>query len=139
MQELLLRYTDKHPEVIALRDTIAGLKQQQAQELAEIAKGGTGSGAIRNLSVNPVHQNTLLQLNQTDVEIAALRGAIAQHELEISRLRTFVNTAPDVEQRFATLNRDYDVTKAQYAALVERMEKARFPKMPIAQASSAFV
>jgi polysaccharide chain length determinant protein (PEP-CTERM system associated) len=125
LQELLLRYTDKHPEVIALRDTIASLKQQQAQELAAIEQGGTGSGAIRNLSVNPVHQNTLLQLNQTDVEIAALRGAIAQHELEISRLRSFVNKAPDVEQRFATLNRDYDVTKAQYAALVERMERAR--------------
>lgn len=125
LSELLLRYTERHPEVIALRDTIAGLKQQQERELQAIAKGEPGSGAIRNLSVNPVHQNTLLQLNQTDVEIAALRGAIAQHELEISRLRTFVDTAPDVEQRFATLNRDYDVTKAQYEALVERMEKAR--------------
>ena len=125
LQELMLRYTDKHPEVIALRDTIAGLKRQQAQELAAIAGGSPGTGAIRNLSVNPVRQNTLLQLNQTDVEIAALKGAIAQHELEIARLRKFVNTAPDVEQRFATLNRDYDVTKAQYAALVDRMEKAR--------------
>jgi len=124
LQDLLLRYTDRHPEVVALRDTIAGLKRQEADELRALAHGGPGS-AFRSLAANPVRQTIMLQLNQTDVEIAALRGAVKQHELEIARLRTFVDTAPEVEQRFATLNRDYDVTKVQYAALVERLEKAR--------------
>jgi hypothetical protein len=32
---------------------------------------------------------------------------------------------PQVEAEFARLNRDYDVTKANYTALVERLEKSR--------------
>jgi hypothetical protein len=37
-----------------------------------------------------------------------------------------VNTAPEVEAEFSRLNRDYDVTRAQYQSLVERLEKAKF-------------
>jgi polysaccharide chain length determinant protein (PEP-CTERM system associated) len=125
LDELLLRYTDKHPEVIALRDTIRELKEREAKELTDIKAGGAGTGAIRSLSANPVFQSIQLQLNQADVDIASLRGAVAQHRTEVANLRKFVDTAPEVEQELARLNRDYDVTKAQYQALVERLEKAR--------------
>jgi polysaccharide chain length determinant protein (PEP-CTERM system associated) len=125
LEELLLRFTDKHPEVIALRETIRELKQREAKEMAEIKAGGTGTGAIRSLSANPVFQSIQLQLNQADVDIASLRGAVAQHRAEVASLRRFVDTAPEVEQELARLNRDYDITKAQYQALVERLEKAR--------------
>lgn len=125
LQELLLRFTEKHPEVIALRQTIAELKAREAKELAELSQGGTGTGAIRSLSVNPVYQSIQTQLNQSDVEIAALRGAVTQHEKEIDRLGAFVDSAPEVEQEYARLNRDYDVIKAQYESLVKRLEQAR--------------
>jgi len=125
LQELLLRFTDKHPEVIALRGQIEELKRQEAKELADIAKGGTGSGAIRSLATNPVYQEIQMQLNQSDVESASLRGEIDQHNGEIAKLKKVVNTAPEVEQRYAQLNRDYDVTKAQYTALAARLEKAK--------------
>jgi len=125
LQELLLRFTEKHPEVIALRETIADLKQREAAELAELSRGGSGSGAIRSLSVNPVYQSIQTQLNQSEVEIAALRGAVSQHEQEIARLNTFVDSAPEVEQEYSRLNRDYDVIKAQYESLVRRLEQAR--------------
>jgi len=36
-----------------------------------------------------------------------------------------VNTAPEVEAEYARLNRDYDVTRAQHHALVERLERAK--------------
>jgi hypothetical protein len=36
-----------------------------------------------------------------------------------------VDTMPQVEAEFARLNRDYAVNKAQYTALVDRLEKAR--------------
>ncbi|MGB8327866.1 MAG: XrtA system polysaccharide chain length determinant [Steroidobacteraceae bacterium] len=125
LEELLLRFTDKHPEVIALRNTIAELKAREARELAELAHGGRGTGAIRSLNANPVYQTIQVQLNQAEVEIASLRGAVAQHRNEISGLRQFVNLAPEVEQEFARLNRDYGVTKAQYETMVQRLEQAR--------------
>jgi polysaccharide chain length determinant protein (PEP-CTERM system associated) len=125
LQELLLRFTEKHPQVIALRENIADLKAREKQELAELSRGGSGSGAIRSLSVNPVYQSIQTQLNQSEVEVAALRGAVSQHEKEIARLGSFVDTAPEVEQEYSRLNRDYDVIKAQYESLVRRLEQAR--------------
>jgi len=124
LENLLLKYTDKHPEVIALRQTIADLKAREAKEMAELAKGGSGTGAIRSLTANPVYQAIQLQVNQVDVDMAALHGAIAQHEQQIKELRRIVDLAPEVEREFAELNRDYGVTKAQYEALVRRLEQA---------------
>jgi len=125
LQDLLLRFTDKHPEVIALRQTIGELKTREAEELATLSRGGTGTGAIRSLSVNPVYQSMQTQLSQSEVDIAALRGAVGQHEQEIARLGAFVDSAPEVEQEYSRLNRDYDVIKAQYESLVKRLEQAK--------------
>lgn len=125
LEDLLLRFTDKHPEVIALRRTIADLKQSEAKELAELQRGGAGSGEIRSLSANPVYQQIQSQLSQVDVEIASHQGAADQHRQEIANLRKFVDQAPEVEQELARLNRDYNVTKAQYDQLVTRREQAR--------------
>ena len=125
LEDLLLRYTDKHPEVLALKDTIHELKAREAKEMAELARGGPGTGAIRSLSANPVYQSIQVQLNQVEVDLASLRGAVSQHQNEIANLRKFVNLAPEVEQEFSRLNRDYGVTKAQYEVLVQRLQQAR--------------
>jgi polysaccharide chain length determinant protein (PEP-CTERM system associated) len=125
LQDLLLRFTDKHPEVVALRQTIAELKAREAEELATLSRGGAGTGAIRSLSVNPVYQSIQTQLGQTEVDIAALRGAVSQHEKEIARLGAFVDSAPEVEQEYSRLNRDYNIVKAQYESLVKRLEQAK--------------
>jgi polysaccharide chain length determinant protein (PEP-CTERM system associated) len=125
LEDLLLRYTEKHPEVISLRRTIEELKVKEAAELAELQRGGMGTGAIRSLSANPVYQQIQSQLNQTQVEIASLQGEVSQHQSEIAGLRRFVDQAPEIEQEFSRLNRDYGVTKAQYDQLVARREQAR--------------
>jgi hypothetical protein len=59
------------------------------------------------------------------VEIASLRRALADHQNRVAELRKLLDTMPQVEAEHARLNRDYDVTKANYTALVERLEKSR--------------
>ena len=125
LDDLLLRFTDKHPDVVAARETVAQLKQRQATELDALRRGDPAAIAGSGLAANPVYQNIQLQLNQTDVEIAAVRGDLAEHEQAEAELRRVVNTAPGVEAEFQRLNRDYDVTKAQYNSLVDRLEKAK--------------
>ena len=125
LDDLLLRFTDKHPDVIALRQTLADLKQRRAAELDALKRGDAGAAAATGATSNPVYQSIQLQLNQADVEIAGLRGELADHQVRISELRRMVDTQPQVEAEFARLNRDYAVNKAQYTALVERLEKAR--------------
>jgi polysaccharide chain length determinant protein (PEP-CTERM system associated) len=125
LADLLLRYTDRHPDVIALRQTLAELKVRQQAELEGARKGDPSALIASGLSSNPVYQSIQLQVNQTDVEVATLRGELADHMRTESELRRVANTATEVEAEFARLTRDYTVEKAQYTALVERLQKAR--------------
>lgn len=125
LDELLLRFTEKHPDVIALRQTLSELQQRRAQELEALKRGDPGAAASTGASSNPIYQSIQLQLNQADVEIAGLRGELSDHQQKVSDLRRMVDTMPQVEAEFARLNRDYAVNKAQYTALVDRLEKAR--------------
>ena len=125
LDDMLLRFTDKHPDVIALQATLTELKQRRENELAALRRGDAGAAVATGASSNPVYQSIQLQLNQTDVEIAGLRGELADHQAKVAELHKVVDTMPQVEAEFARLNRDYTVEKAQYNALVDRLQKAR--------------
>jgi len=124
LQELLLRFTDKHPEVIALREQISQLEQRRTREedaFRKLAASGRASAA----STNPVYQRLQVDLNAAEVEVATLNGEVSDRERHIEQLKSLVNTAPEVEAELARLNRDYGVTKSQYDSLVQRLETAR--------------
>ena len=125
LDELLLKYTDKHPDVIATRATLAELKQRRATELTNLQRGDASAIASSGAGNNPVYQSMQLELNKVDVEIAALRRELAQHQATVADLRQRLNSAPQVEAEYQQLNRDYDVNKAQYTALLESYQKAR--------------
>src|ERR1700733_7672551 len=125
LDELLLKYTDKHPDVIAMRATLAELKQRRTTELANLRRGDASAIASSGAGNNPVYQSMQLELNKVDVEIAALRRELAQHQATVADLRQRLNSAPQVEAEYQQLNRDYDVNKAQYTALLESYQKAR--------------
>jgi polysaccharide chain length determinant protein (PEP-CTERM system associated) len=125
LDDLRLKFTERHPEVRALEETLKELKARHQAELDALKRGDTSAAASAGLATNPVYQSLQLQLNQANVEIAALRGELGDHRSSEAELRKLVNTAPEVEAEFARLTRDYDVEKAQYTALVERLEKAK--------------
>jgi polysaccharide chain length determinant protein (PEP-CTERM system associated) len=125
LDELLLRFTDKHPDVIAARRTLEDLKKRQQVEIEAIRHGDQAAIAASGLAANPVYQGIKLQLSQTEVEVAAARRQVADREGKIAELRKMINTAPEVEAEFARLNRDYDVTRGQYQALAERLSRAK--------------
>jgi protein tyrosine kinase modulator len=125
LDELLLRFTDKHPDVIAARRTLEDLKKRQQVEIEAVRRGDQAAIAASGLAANPVYQGIKLQLSQADVEVAAARRQLADREGKIAELRKMINTAPAVEAEYARLNRDYDVTRGQYQALVEHLNRAK--------------
>ena len=125
LDELLLNYTEKHPKVIELRNTIAELQKRLNDEIEAARKGDASAAARTGLAASPVYQNLKLQYDQVGVEIAGLQADIANHRQRVASLRSMMNTAPEVEAQFSRLNRDYTVVKAQYEALVEQLGRAR--------------
>jgi polysaccharide chain length determinant protein (PEP-CTERM system associated) len=125
LDELLSKYTDNHPDVIETRKNLAELETRRAAEIASLKNGDAAAAASSGASANPVYQSIQLELNKVDVEIADLRTQLAQHDDKVRQLRQLLHTAPQVEAEYAQLNRDYDVNKAQYTALLSSYEKAR--------------
>ena len=125
LDELLLRFTDNHPDVIAARRTLDELKQRQKTELEAIRRGDPAAIAASGLAANPVYQAMKLQLSQADIEVATARQAVADQEQKIGEQRKMINTAPEVEAEYERLNRDYSVTHSEYQALVDQLSRAK--------------
>ena len=125
LDDLLLRFTDKHPDVIATRQNLEELQRRRAAEIESLKRGDADAVAASGAASSPVFQSIQLALNQVDVDIASMRGSLAQHRSKAADLRNRLDSAPQVEAQFAALNRDYDVNKTQYSALLANYEKAR--------------
>ncbi len=126
LEELRLRYTDKHPQIGQILATIEQLREQQAAEMqAAMDAGITNTYDGSSLETNPVYQNMRIQLTNTDVEIASLRAQARQQRDKVGELRLLVDTIPQVEAELNRLNRDYDVVKSKYEELLQQYEIAK--------------
>ena len=125
LDELLLRFTDKHPDVIAARRQLEDLKARQTVEIGALRRGVQTAIADTGVAASPLYQGMKLQLSQIDVEVAGARQQVADQEKKIAELRKMINIAPQVEADYERLNRDYSVTHTQYQALVDRLSRAR--------------
>jgi polysaccharide chain length determinant protein (PEP-CTERM system associated) len=93
--------------------------------VAAPAPNGSDDMMMRSLDMNPVYQSMKISLSQADAELAEVRGQIAAQEQAIGGLRSRMDAIPQVEAELAQLNRDYQVNKAQYDQLLQRLESAR--------------
>jgi polysaccharide chain length determinant protein (PEP-CTERM system associated) len=124
LEELRLRYTDKHPRITQILETIELLRNQQAEEQQPAENAGARAAGAASLDTNPVYQNMRIQLSNTEVEGASLRAEVRQQQSEVQNLKTLVDTVPQVEAELGRLNRDYGVVKAKYEQLLAQLETA---------------
>ena len=123
LDDLLLKYTDKHPDVVAIKSTIELLEEQKAEELAQHAVA-TPTLPVSNLETNPIYQKLKIALGEAEANVASLRTRVDRYQSEVNRLGKLVDTVPLVEAEFNRLNRDYDVNKKNYESLLQRRESA---------------
>lgn len=134
LDQLLLQFTDKHPDVIAVRQTLADLKKQRDAEMAEITKSMTATASAENdgngMPVpagvsNPLYQQLKLTLSQEEANIAAIKVRVQEYESRLTEMQKLVNSVPEIEAQLKALNRDYEVTRQNYDQLLARRESAR--------------
>jgi polysaccharide chain length determinant protein (PEP-CTERM system associated) len=125
LEQLLLRFTDAHPEVVAQRETLAALEARRDQELAALRNSRRSLGTLRPGEGGLVLQNLQVSLNEVEVRIATLRSELANHENRLAELRRAADTMPAIEAELAKLTRDHSTTKAQYESLLKRRESVR--------------
>lgn len=125
-EELLLRFTTKHPEVLAVDSTLVELRARQDAELKRVRAGHKATGELASsLKSNPVFQSLQVQAKQAAVQVAELQRDVSLRSGRVAELQHVVGTVPEVEAELARLNRDYDATRAQYQELLKRFETAK--------------
>lgn len=125
----LIRFTENHPDVLETRRLLDNLVKQREAELAaltETAAGKAGSGFVAT-------QNTLyheLQMNvaRLETEVASTRVRVKAFQDKVDSLESRLNLIPEIEAEFTGLNRDYDVTRSKYEALLARREASELAR-----------
>lgn len=123
LDELLRRYTDLHPDVVAARRVIARLEEQKLQD-AEARRRAALSKPARASASNSVSMQIKLALAESEATVAALRVRSADLQARVGQLRSSATRVPQVEAELTQLNRDYEVVRRNYETMVGRREKA---------------
>lgn len=125
LDQLLLQYTDRYPDVIALKQTIKELKARRKRQLAAARKGSVGAASALGLTANPVYQQLEERYDAERVEVASIEQEISDFKRQMSSLKAKMGAAPQVQAEYNQLTRNYAVTKSQYDALLARLDSTR--------------
>lgn len=121
MDELLLNYTQQHPDVIGIKRTIAQLEKQKKQEMQASEKDGEGPLYDKT---NPVYQQMKIALTEAEANVASLSARVKEYDNRVISLKKLIDTIPQVEAELKNLDRDYNVHKKNYNTLLARRESA---------------
>ncbi|WP_010542985.1 XrtA system polysaccharide chain length determinant [Sphingomonas elodea] len=120
LSELRARgFTDAHPDVIALRQQIAGAQAAVSREPG----GGGGSGG--SSFANPLYLSLRSMQADKAATVAALSQRRAQIQGDLSALGAKLGQAPQVAAEQGQIDRDYQVLKDQYSKLLADREQLR--------------
>jgi polysaccharide chain length determinant protein (PEP-CTERM system associated) len=125
LDELLLKYTPGHPEVIALKKSIADLERQKREQLANAALSGEAGAPPAPAGVNPVFQQLKIALGEAEANVASLSSRAKMIKEKIEAMKKQMDDRLKVETQLQGLNRDYATIRENYVALLKRRETAR--------------
>ena len=126
LDQLSLRYTNQHPDVIEINHRINQLNKLRDNEIRELtsAAQADGSGSPLLLNQNPVFQEMKLNIINLENEIAAINVRVDNFTQKVNDLKSKIHLIPEVEAQLTALNRGYQITKQKYEEMLRRRESA---------------
>jgi len=119
LAEAQLSFTEKHPEVVRLKEELATAERIAAAERELPAKDRAPA-----LQANPEYRRLVNDRNTARMRIAELQRQQQAAEGGIGQYRARVEAAPRVEQEMLSLTREYDLEREAYGKLKERRQAA---------------
>jgi uncharacterized protein involved in exopolysaccharide biosynthesis len=119
LASLEARYTSKHPDVIRLKETIAGMEREIEEEAAE--RGDSDDNMSIPTGIDPALRR---QLQDTELHIAGLEDEIEKTKSQIEYYQKKVEETPKREQELISKNRDYENENELYNSLLNRKLEA---------------
>lgn len=143
LDTLLLKYTEKHPDVVKLENTIEKLEKQKAEKQKETAAldaaegeentepmpsdmetPGAGEDGSDLFGADFMAMQQTMQLKQAKNDIARLQSEIDSIEKKMNLYQQRVEKTPEREQELQELKRDYANIQDVYTSLLDRKLEA---------------
>jgi polysaccharide chain length determinant protein (PEP-CTERM system associated) len=128
-----VRFSEKHPDVIRLKQVIATLESQiekvgssltnnetpETEEPFNDTTTHTARTAATKAAANRV------ELASIDSEILRMNGELRKISSDVAMYQQRIENTPRVEQELLSITRDYNTTRELYASLLKRLDEAR--------------
>lgn len=129
LDDLLIKYTDRHPDVVSTRASLKSLERERRKYIAKAQKAiATGAPEEAppgfDLDRNPVYQQMRINLANLESEVSAKRGLVAQFSKRVEELEGSLDKVFALEGEQRELERTLKSAKDKHAVLVARMESA---------------
>jgi polysaccharide chain length determinant protein (PEP-CTERM system associated) len=121
LTEMRARYTDRHPDIIQLKEEIAQLERIE-REAASAPPRVAEEIPRETFRIDP---ELRAQLEATEYEIRSLHAERARILDDINSYQARLESIPRVEQELLSLSRDYDNIKRAYESLLDKQGQAR--------------
>jgi len=129
LDDLLLRYTERHPDVVSTRTRLKSLEEERKQFVADAKKAiATGSPEAAppgfDIDRNPVYQQMRINMAKLETDVSAKRRILAEYNGRIEHLESMVEKVFDLQREQQELQRTLQRSKQTHATLVSRLESA---------------
>jgi polysaccharide chain length determinant protein (PEP-CTERM system associated) len=123
---LLLKYTERHPEIVGIDKLIEDLEKQN--ERGKKVNSNSSETGVETIGAdklsNPYVQTLKTAYDSAEAEVAADQSLVDSLSEKISNLETGLKDKLTLQTEMKNLNRDYDTLSRQYASLLDRREQA---------------
>jgi polysaccharide chain length determinant protein (PEP-CTERM system associated) len=125
-KELLVRFTDKHPEIVSINKKIESIKKSKKREEQNQPEKDIFDDP--NVIRNPYIQTIKVALNEADTQVAAAQSRYDELAKRKENIGKQLNNRLSAETELQNLNRDYETIKANYTELIKSRETAKMSK-----------
>jgi len=124
-KELLVRFTENHPEIVSINKTIKNLQEsKQKSENTENTDVAEDMIVKPSVMANPYVQSIKVALNEADAVVASAQARVDELKIRVDKIGEELHSRLSVETGLQNLNRDYETIKSNYERLLESREQA---------------
>jgi polysaccharide chain length determinant protein (PEP-CTERM system associated) len=133
LNELLMRYTENHPEVIRVRAEMEALKDGKVEEMGKDME----NTETKMSTLNPLYQQLKEELAKTGLELAAIAAKEEHFKDLIESKKGYLRNMPGEKKKLVDLEREKDTYKNIYEELVHRLGRSEVSKQMEVQDKAA--
>jgi polysaccharide chain length determinant protein (PEP-CTERM system associated) len=121
LDQLMLRFTELHPDVIEANNLLTSLKNSRQTEIDDYLLAGDGEQTDQ---IGSIASELKLEMSRLESQIASLKVRENDYSSKIDKLEQKIDLVPQVEAERTALDRDYDLLVTKHSELLSRKDSA---------------